>query len=221
MQKIGKLLNNIFILVRKDLKLEFETKENISILIVFGLSIIFIFSYFIPEKSYISIFIYIVLLFSTFLFIYRTFLAEKEKKTLYSFILSEISEYELFISKVISNYIILFTSLNIFFIMFITFFEIEYNLLNLYLALNVTTFALSIMLTFLSLFMLFTRTKETLFIIISIPIIFPVSVVSVSMIKKILEVSQFMQEIKVLISISIFFLFLSLALVDKVFEELL
>lgn len=220
MQRIGESLNRILILVEKDLRLEFRTKDNLSIMTIFGLSVIFIFSYFKPEKSFLPILIYIVLLFSSFLFIYKTFLVEKERRTIYSIILSLISEQELLISKILSNYIISLITLNVFFIMFIIFFGIEKNLSSLYLGLNVIIISLTIMLTFLSLFVLFTRQKETLFIIISIPIIFPISIVSISMLDKILNGSNIIQEIRVILSISIFFLFLSLLLVDKVLEEI-
>ena len=176
-------LKNILLLLQKDIRIEFRTKDSFNAMFVFGLLVIVIFNFAfdLSRKETLQIasgILWTAFIFSGILGLNRSFLYEKEDGALEGLLLTPVDRGALFFSKLLSNFCVLFA----FEIFLLPFFILFFNL-NVFSHIHILLFVMVLgTLGFVSVGTLFsavavhTRMREIMLPLLLLPVSVPVLV---------------------------------------------
>ncbi len=173
-------------IVKKDLIQEFRDKQTINTMFIFSFLTVVIFSYTLFEISFVPHLLWIIILFVSLLGLSRAFFKEKEIGTLEGLLASPINPLSILVAKILYNFILItIVELSLFALFFI-FFEVNFGTYGFLFTLY-ATFGFVVVISVFSTFLLNAKARSMMLPVISMPIIFPLLLASVSGLKKILE----------------------------------
>lgn len=216
---------------KKDLKIEFRTKNTINLMILFALITSIMFSIAIPSTgvpedvtpSLYSGLLWLVFLFVGMLGYGRAFLREVELETLEGLKLSPLTPNDILLGKIAYNLVIMLLMEAIVLPIFIALFSLQIaNPLMAIIAVTLGNTGFVIVASSLSILVLNSRARELLLPIIMFPIIFPIIVSTIQALSRSMEGASFreiLDPIVIIISFSIVMFIISLITSDYSFSE--
>ena len=187
-------------IVRKDIIQEFRDKQTLNTMFLFSFLTVVIFSYSLFEVSFVPHLLWIIILFASLLGLSRAFFKEKEVGTLEGMLISPISPTSILIAKIIYNFILILIIEFSLFILFLIFFEVNFGIYGFLFTLY-ATLGFVVVISVFSSFLLNSKAKSMMLPVISMPIIFPLLLASISGLRKIMDGNlDILSEIKLITS---------------------
>ena len=216
-------------LLKKDLKLEFRSKEIILSTFVLGLSILLVFALSFQNQTKViyefsSGILWVVILFISTFGLNRAFSIEQESRSMWSWLSSPIDRGLVFLSKMVSISIYVLLSEIMFLIPFFIFMKIptNFSLINLIIIILVGTLAIITIGCLISTITLQTRIRNALIPILLFPSCTPIIISATKSTLLILKNRPFIDWSFWLLLMITFFIIFSLVgyiIFDKVIEE--
>ena len=219
----------LFILLSKDLKLEFRTKEIVPSMFIFGLTVILIFALSFPNKidlapEFISGSLWVVILFTSVFGLNRAFSVEKEWNAMWSWISAPIDRGLIYFSKMISIIIYVMLAELLFLIPFFIFFKISLmiSFFHLILIMLLGTASIISVGCLISVITLHTNIREILIPILLFPMVSPAVIASTKSTSCIFEnkpLIDFIFWILILLTFFTIFSIFGYLIFNKIIEE--
>tara|TARA_B100001250_G_scaffold259878_1_gene223832 strand:+ start:557 stop:1219 length:663 start_codon:yes stop_codon:yes gene_type:complete len=217
------------ILLKKDLKIEFRSKEIIPSMFIFGLTIILIFSLSFQNKieliqNLASGLLWIVILFTSIFGLNRAFSLEREGNAMWSWLSSPLDRGIIFLSKMISISIYVLISEIMFLVPFFIFlkFPTNFSFFNLISIMVIGTISIITIGCLISVITLQTKIRDALIPILLFPTISPIIISATKSTSLIFANKPFTDWSFWLLLMFTFFIIFSLfgyIIFDKVIEE--
>jgi heme exporter protein B len=220
------MMQDIFEIAFKDLKIEFRTKNTITFMILFGLITSMMFSISVPLSAVRDVapgLLWLVFLFVGLLGFSRAFLRELEMGTLDGLKIAPVSPADILLGKIIYNLVLVLIIELIVFPLFIGLFDLRVE--NLFLAFGVITLGnvgFVVVSSSLSPLVLKAKSRELLIPIILFPVIYPIISSTISALSTAIKGGGLMdtsQEIVLILSFTIIMLTVSLLTFDHALED--
>ena len=216
-------------LLKKDLKLEFRSKEIIFSTFVLGLSIILVFALSFQNQTklkyeFSSGILWVVILFISTFALNRAFSIEQESSSIWSWLSSPIDRGLVFLSKMVSISIYVLLAEIMFLIPFLIFMKIptNFSLINLIIIILIGTLAITTIGCLISTITLQTRIRNALIPILLFPSCTPIVISATKSTLLILKNRPFIDWSFWLLVMITFFIIFSLVgyiIFDRVIEE--
>ena len=163
-------------ITRKDLKIEFRSKDTINFMLLFALVTSMMFSVSIPVNEYVApSLLWLIFIFVGMLGYSKAFLREVEQKTIDCLRIAPINPTSILIGKILYNMILMLLVQVIVLPIFIALFNLDVaNPLLLFLSITLGNIGFVVVITFLSALVIKSRLKELLIPILAFPIVFPI-----------------------------------------------
>ena len=163
-------------ITRKDLKIEFRSKDTINFMLLFALVTSMMFSVSIPVNEYVApSLLWLIFMFVGMLGYSKAFLREVEQKTIDCLRIAPINPTSILIGKILYNMILMFLVQVIVLPIFIALFNLDVaNPLLLFLSITLGNIGFVVVITFLSALVIKSRLRELLIPILAFPIVFPI-----------------------------------------------
>ena len=163
-------------ITRKDLKIEFRSKDTINFMLLFALVTSMMFSVSIPVNEYVApSLLWLIFMFVGMLGYSKAFLREVEQKTIDCLRIAPINPTSILIGKILYNMILMLLVQVIVLPIFIALFNLDVaNPLLLFLSITLGNIGFVVVITFLSALVIKSRLKELLIPILAFPIVFPI-----------------------------------------------
>lgn len=214
---------------KKDLRIEFRTKQTITLMFLFAFIALLMFSFatepFSPTLQDVGPgLLWFVLLFTGMLGLSRAFIKEREVGTLDGLRLTPASGEDILVAKIIYNLILVFLIEIIAFPIFIAIFNypIKGGILLAIFILTLGNIGFIIVGSFMSALVMKARTKEMVLQIIVFPLVLPIVILTILALRKVLVFGDPLNnigEVKLIAIYIIIMATLSLLLFDYVLEE--
>ncbi|MDR2884179.1 MAG: heme exporter protein CcmB [Deferribacteraceae bacterium] len=222
------ILKDTIAIIRKDVMLEFHTREVISSMLVFALLVVVVFSFiFEPgehEQQRIAGGVYwMALVFSGLLGLGKSMLSETSGGNLEALLLTPTSRNAIFLGKVFSNLIFMFALQAVMLPLFVILYEV--NLLSDPMMLAViaaTTYGFVLLGTLFSLIASRTRTREIMLPLLLLPVLVPILLAAIQATNAMVAMSpleDYIKWIRLIVVFDIIFTAISLVVFDPVVEE--
>jgi heme exporter protein B len=186
-------LRQLFVIVRKDLKIEFRGKETLSFMFLFSFISLLMFNFAVEPFSPILVevgpgLLWFVFIFAGMLGLSRAFIKEKEKGTLEGLLLSPVSIEDILFAKIIYNLILIFGIQIIAFPLFIILFNynVSGSLIDAFLVLSLGNLAFVVVGSFMSALVLSAKSRELILQIILLPLLLPVIILTIISLRKVM-----------------------------------
>jgi len=222
-------LNHIINLIKKDIRIEFRSKEAVSAMLVFGLTIIVMFSFAFnlsttEQREIAPGLLWIAFTFSGILGLNLSFASEIQNGCIRGLLLAPISRSVIYVSKLVTNFLFMFFSELVILLVFIWLFDIGFQNNWLYLGIVIILGTLGFSATGTLFSAISTGTKTNVFFlpILQFPIIVPILIASVEATSSLLtdELSiGYFDWIKLLLGFNIIFITASVMLFEFIVEE--
>jgi heme exporter protein B len=217
----------VLAIIRKDLQIEFRSRELIGTMGVFALMSVFVFSFAleldrIARQEVISGVLWVTVFFSSILGLSRNLTIEREQGSLDAMLLAPIPRNAIFVGKLLGNFVFtLIVGIILLPVMFILF-----NLPTVNLAmvgiLCLGILAISIIGTLLATITIQTRAREVLLPIVLLPVSLPIIIVVVRATTEILHqrpLEDWLLWLQILVGILLIYTVLSLLTFEYVIED--
>ncbi|MFQ5887940.1 MAG: heme exporter protein CcmB [Candidatus Hydrothermarchaeales archaeon] len=219
----------VIAIVKKDLKIEFRTKQTINLMFLFAFITLLMFS-FTTEPFSTTLqdvgpgLLWFVLLFTGMLGLARAFIKEKEFGTLDGLRLTPISNEDLLAAKIIYNLFLVFLIEIIAFPIFLAIFNypIKGNIILAILILTLGNIGFIIVGSFMSALVMEAKTKDMILQVIVFPLILPIVIFTILALRKVLIYGDGLNkigEVKLMVVYIIIMATLSTLLFDYVLED--
>ncbi len=206
-------------IVKKDLLQEFRDKQTINTMFLFSFLTVVVFSYSLFETSLVPHLLWIIILFVSLLGLSRAFFKEKETGTLEGLLIAPVSPISILIAKILYNFILILLIEVSLFLLFLIFFEVNFGVYGFLFTLY-ATIGFVVVISVFSSFLLNSKAKSMMLPVISMPIIFPLLLASISGLRKIFEGDfDILSEIKLITSYIGVVSVVSLLTFEHVIEE--
>ncbi|HIP57698.1 MAG TPA: cytochrome C biogenesis protein [Archaeoglobus profundus] len=172
-------------ITKKDLKIEFRSKDTINFMLLFALVTSIMFSVSIPVNEYVvPSLLWLIFMFVGMLGYSKAFLREIEQKTIDCLRIAPINPTSVLIGKILYNMILMLLVQIIVLPIFIALFNLDIaNPLLLFLSITLGNIGFVVVITFLSALVIKSRVRELLIPILAFPIVFPIISLTVLAIK--------------------------------------
>ncbi len=222
-------LNQIAIIVRKDLITEFKTRELFSSMFVFGVLVILIFIFSI-DLSIVNGndvgpgILWVAILFSGTLGLNRSFTLEKENGCLQGLMLAPIDRSVIYFGKMISNLLFLLIMEAFILPVFMIFFNVDLlsHFGSILFVIFLGTLGFSSLGTLLSSLASNLKTREIMLPILLYPLMIPVAIGAVRLTGQLLEgksLSEMMNWVGLIACFDVIFIAVSIMTIDHILEE--
>jgi len=163
-------------ITRKDLKIEFRSKDTINFMLLFALVTSMMFSVSIPVNEYVApSLLWLIFMFVGMLGYSKAFLREVEQKTIDCLRIAPINPTSILIGKILYNMILMLLVQVIVLPIFIALFNLDVaNPLLLFISITLGNIGFVVVITFLSALVIKSRLRELLIPILAFPIVFPI-----------------------------------------------
>lgn len=183
----------IFVLVAKDLKIEFRSRQTLNFMFLFSFVALLMFNFAVVPYSQTAreaapSFLWFVLIFAGLLGLSRAFIKEKEAGTLEGLKLSPMGYNEMLLGKVAYNLVLVLAIELIAFPLFIVLFNysIKGSALEALLILTLGSIGLVVVGSFLSAVVLSARSRELVLQIIVLPLLLPVIIPTIMALREVM-----------------------------------
>jgi heme exporter protein B len=221
-------IKDLIAIVRKDITLEFHTKEVISSMLVFALLMVVVFSFiFEPgehEQQRIAGGVYwMALVFAGLLGLGKSMLSETSGGNLEALLLTPASRNAIFLGKVFSNFLFMLLLQAFMLPIFVILYEV--NLLShpiMLIIILATTYGFVLLGTLFSLIAARSRTREIMLPLLLLPVLVPILLASIQTTNAIIagdEISHYIRWIRLIVVYNIVFTAISLVIFDPIVEE--
>jgi len=220
-------MQEILLITKKDLAVEFRSRESLILIFVLSLVLTFSFRAIFSEELdigkeneyYLSGMLWLTLLFTSLFFSSRSFLKEKENDCISALLLYPVEGGMIYLGKMLSTFFLVCLTLFSTFLWFLIFFEPDVHYLLTSLPLFILgSFSFAVLATFISALSARSGSREIIFIILMVPfILYTVVVPSVRATSKIFQGSNLgsvLSELLIVLGSGIAFFFLSYLLFD-------
>ncbi len=217
------------LLIKKDLKLELQTKESLSAMLIFSLLTMVSLGLALGGEpangAVLSGLLWITFLFTSLLGLNRTFFYEKEEGCLEGLLLAPIDITHLYLSKVVSNFIFLSLMEAVVIPVFLLFFSGgSVNLFTggFFLTLILANLGLSIIGVLLAAISMNTRAKDLMLPLLFIPVIVPVLLAAIKATNIVVlggETAELFASLRLLLFYDIIFALVAFLTFEYVLEE--
>jgi len=224
-----RFLRNVWLVVWKDLVLEFRTKEILSSMLVFTLVVVVTFNFaFQGERADIrnlsAGILWVAFTFSGVLGLGRSFVSEKDQRCLEGLLISPVGRGSVYLGKVLANFIFMTMLEVIIFPIFAVLFDLDvlhffHRLMPVFL---LGTFGFASVGTILSAMSVNTRTREVMLPVLLFPVMVPILISAVRCTAHILNGGSFAgigSWVRLLVVFDVIFVVVSLLGFDFVVEE--
>lgn len=222
-------LEQIYFIVKKDIRTELRGKETLNFMFLFSFISLLMFNFstepFSPViKDVGPGLLWFVFIFTGMLGLSRAFLKEKESGTLEGLRLAPVSNESILYAKIVYNLLLMFTIQLIAFPLFIVLFnyQITGSVLDAFIVLGLGNTAFVVVGSFMSALVMSAKSRELVIQIIVLPLLLPVIVLTIISLRKIM-ISAIpllsIDEVKLIISYVIIMAVLSSILFDYVLED--
>lgn len=223
------------LIAKKDLKIEFRSRQTLSFMFLFSFLILLIFNFSAePEtmKKIAPAVLWLVFIFAGMLGLSRAFIKEKELGTLEGLKLAPISGAELLLGKIAYNLVLMFAIEAITFPVFIALFNyrIAGSTIDALFVLAIGSIGFVVVGSFMSALIMSARSRELVLQVVALPMLVPVIIPTVLALNKIMAQGTklaafsgtdvvFLGEVKLIIGYMLIMAVLSLMLFEYVMEE--
>ncbi|HDM36564.1 MAG TPA: heme ABC transporter permease [Candidatus Syntrophoarchaeum butanivorans] len=173
-------VRDILTITKKDLLLEFRSRETLNSMLLFALLALMLMSFGTGASDAVvravgATFLWMVIIFVGMIGVFRAFTSEEERGTLDGLRLAPISAESILLGKIVYNFLLLFMVELIIFPLFIVMLDypLEGSFLMGLLVLTLGVAGFAVVSTAISALILNARARELLFPVILLPIIFP------------------------------------------------
>jgi heme exporter protein B len=223
-------LKSIVTITKKDLTVEFRTRHTINFMLLFAFITLLMFSYIIGPYIY-SVpavgpgLLWLVFLFTGMLGLSRAFMREKELGTLEGIKLSPIDAESILLGKTIYNVILIILVEVIVFPLFIVLFNfpVKGSIILAFSILTLGNIGFMIVGSIMSVLVMNAKARELLLPVILFPILFPIIIVSILALEKVLvEGATFiniLSEVKIIVTYIVIMSIVSILTFDYALEE--
>jgi len=218
-----------WILVVKDLKIEYRSRQAYLTTVFFALLILVIFNFaFDPgspaTREAASGILWVALLFPGIIRLNRSFQVEMEEGTLYGLILSPVDRGVLFLGKLLANWLFLMFVNLLVLLAFLIFYNFSFSFQLLWIALLIVLSALgfSAVGTLLGAMVSTIRTREVLLPVLLFPIILPIILPAVNGTQEILlaqEIQSLNRSVELLVAFDVIYLAAGFVLFEYVVAD--
>ncbi len=227
-------LKAALLIARKDLKIEFRSRQTLSFMFLFSFLILLVFSFAAePEttKKIAPSLLWFVFIFAGMLGLSRAFIKEKELGTLDGLKLAPISSVELLLGKIAYNLVLMFIIEAITFPIFIALFNyrIAGSTIDALLILAMGSLGFVTVGSFMAALIMGARSRELVLQVVALPMLVPVIIPTVLALNKVMAQSAklvsfgdgivFLGEVKLIIGYMLVMAVLSILLFEYVMEE--
>jgi heme exporter protein B len=215
-------------IIRKDLTLEFHTREVISSMLVFALLVVVVFSFiFEPgehEQRRIAGGVYwMAMVFSGLLGLGKSMLTETSGGNLEALLLTPTSRNAIFLGKVFSNLVFMLALQAVMLPLFVILYEVNLLADPMMLAVILaTTYGFVLLGTLFSLIASRSRTREILLPLLLLPVLVPILLAAIQATNAMIaeaELAEYIKWIRLIVVFDIIFSAISLVVFDPVVEE--
>ena len=158
---------------KKDLKLEFKTKSTLCLMLLFGLSCAFLFSYVVGERELFLPLILLISIFTGIIGYSISFLREYDSETIDALKASPLTPQEIVMGKVFFNLFLMITVQFVLFPICFALFDVDGNFILCFLIFLVGNSSISLVITSLAPLSSKSKARELLIPILLFPVIFP------------------------------------------------
>ena len=222
-------IESVIAIVKKDLKIEFRTKQTITLMFLFAFITLLMFS-FTTEPFSATLhdvgpgLLWFVLLFTGMLGLSRAFTKEKDQGTLDGLRLAPISNEDLLAAKIIYNLILVLMIEIIAFPIFLAIFNypIKGSIILALLILTMANIGFIVVGSFMSALVMEAKTKDMILQVIIFPLILPIIIFTILALRKVMIYGDPLNkigEVKLIAVYIIIMTTLSLLLFDYILEE--
>ncbi|HDL15095.1 MAG TPA: hypothetical protein ENH28_02910 [Euryarchaeota archaeon] len=205
-------INSVFTIAKKDLKAEFRTKHTLNFMFLFSFLSIIIFSRVMQDYKYTNAglavapgLLWLVFIYTGLLGIGRAFIKEKELGTLDGLRLTPLTSTDILVGKALYNFVIILIIQTLIFPLFIVFFDypMKGSFALAYGVLTLGNLSFVVVGSSLSSLVLNAKAKELLLPILILPVVFPLVIISISALSKVMlygaGIINIFGEIKILV----------------------
>jgi len=185
---------DILTIVKKDLLLEFKSRETLNSMLLFALLTLMLLSFGTGTSALIvreigATFLWMILIFVGMIGVFRAFTSEEQQGTLDGLRLAPISAESILLGKITYNFILLFVVEVILYPLFLVMLDypLEGGFVTGFLVLTLGVAGFAVVSTAISALVLNARARELLLPVILLPIVFPLLAASMHALKTILN----------------------------------
>ena len=215
----------VFAILRKDLQAEFRSRELFSIMLLFALISILVFSYALEldqtvREEVVSGVIWVTIAFASILGLNRSLAIEQENGTLDAVLLAPIDRSAIFVGKALGNFIFVAVVGLLLLPLITILYNIPLPVGTIILMLSLGILGFSTVGTILATITLQTRAKEALLPIVMLPFILPILLPAVSATSGMIKNTPGWESwLQVLLVVDIIYLVMSLAMYRYIVED--
>jgi heme exporter protein B len=176
----------MFALIRKDLQIEFRTKETVAALLLLGLLTLTVLSFAFDPTSALRAeaapgALWVAVIFAGVLGLSRSFVAERENDCLHGLLLSPVDRGTIYLAKAIANVLFMLTAQVVIVPIFLFFFNVPVgvHLLGVMLALALGLVGFSAVGTLFAAISVRTRVREVMLPLLLLPLTVPIFIAGV------------------------------------------
>jgi heme exporter protein B len=176
----------MFALLRKDLQIEFRTKETLAALLLLGLLTLLVLSFAFDPTSELRVeaapgALWVAVIFAGTLGLNRSFLAEGENDCLQGLLLCPVDRGTIFLAKAVGNFIFMMTAQLVIVPIFIFFFNlpVSLDLGGVFLSLALGVLGFSAVGTLFAAISVRTRAREVMLPLLLLPLVVPLFIAGV------------------------------------------
>jgi heme exporter protein B len=183
----------VLALIRKDLQIEFRTKETLASLLLLGLLLLVILSFAFDPTSPWRVeaapgALWVAVTFAGVLGLNRSFVAERENECLQGLLLCPVDRGTIYLAKVVANFLFMLAAQAAVVPIFIFFFNltVSRSLAGVLLSLTLGVFGLSALGTLFAAISVRTRAREVMLPLLLLPLLVPVFIAGVTVTARVL-----------------------------------
>jgi heme exporter protein B len=216
-------------LLRKDLQIEFRTKDMLSSLLMLGLLILVVLSFAFDPTSDLREeaapgALWVAVIFAGVLGLNRSFLAERENDCLQGLLLCPVDRGTIYLAKTIANFIFIMLAQLVIVPIFIFFFNlpVTWNIAGVFLTLALGGLGFSALGTLFAAISVRTRAREVMLPLLLLPLVVPIFIAGVKVTARLLagkplaEVSQWLN---LMLAFDVIFLVVAWLVFEYAVEE--
>jgi heme exporter protein B len=176
----------MFALIRKDLQIEFRTKETLSSLFLLGLLTLLVLSFAFDPTSDLRAeaapgALWVAVIFAGVLGLNRSFLAERDNECLQGLLLCPVDRGTIYLAKVVANFVFMLAAQIVIVPVFVFFFNVaaSFGLVGVFLTIAIGLLGFSAVGTLFAAIAVRTRAREVMLPLLLLPLVVPLFIAGV------------------------------------------